>query len=193
MAKNPTTAEAVASVKATGKRRGMRNIVIAIAVSAAGFEGTRLAVYDDGLGNATVCMGQTIGVKFGQPARTLEECSSTLLDRIQANQDALQRRVGPIHTPNGPITYLDLPMGMQESMNSFYDNVGPGGRGVKDGLFALKKTGVPSSLVTLVRQGKFREACDQFLQWPNPKWMPGILKRREKERELCLRDLPSAA
>ena len=36
MAKNPTTAEAVASVKATGKRRGLKAIVIAIAVSAAG-------------------------------------------------------------------------------------------------------------------------------------------------------------
>ena len=193
MAKNPTTAEAVASVKATGKRRGLKAIVIAIAVSAAGLEGTRLAVYDDGLGNATVCMGQTIGVKFGQPARTLDECSSTLLDRIQANQDTLQSRTGAVQLPTGPGTYLDLPAGVQESLNSFYDNVGPGKKDVKDGLFAIKKTGNPSQLITLVRAGRLREACDQFLQWPNPKWMPGILKRRQYERELCLRDLPPAA
>lgn len=193
MAKNPTTAEAVASVKATGKRKGLKALVIAMGVSAVGFEGVRLTVYDDGLGIPTVCMGQTIGVKFGQPARTLDECTATLLDRMQANQDTLERRTGVVQLPTGPGTYLDLPAGVQESLNSFYDNVGPGGKGVKDGLYVIKKTGQPSKLITLVRAGRLREACDQFLDWPNPKWMPGILKRRQHERALCLRDLPPAA
>lgn len=189
MATNPTTAEASASLKSTGKRKGVKALIVAMAVSAVGFEGVRLSPYDDGLGIPTVCMGQTLGVKFGQPARTLDECSGTLLDRIQANQDALQKRVGPIQTPTGPITYLDLSEGEQFAYNSLYDNLGPGGKGVKDGLFALKSSGVPSTMMRLLRAGKRWEACEQIMQWLNPKWMPGIAKRRQAELAYCTRDL----
>jgi lysozyme len=189
MATNPTTSEAAASIRSTGKRRGLAALVIAMAVSAVGFEGVRLVPYDDGLGIATVCMGQTMGVQFGQPARTLEACSSTLLDRIQANQDALNRRIGPIQTPKGPISFLDLSEGEQMAYNSLYDNLGPGGKGVKDGLFALKSSGAPSTMMRLLREGKRWEACQQITQWLNPKWMSGIATRRQKELAYCTRDL----
>jgi lysozyme len=186
---NPTTSEAAASIRATGKRTGVKALVIAIAVSAASYEGIRLTPYDDGLGIPTVCMGQTLGVKFGQPARTLEECSAQLLERIQQNQDDLNRRIGTIQTTTGTITYLDLSEGEQHAYNSLYDNLGPGGKGVKDGLFALKSSGAPSTMMRLLRAGKRWEACQQIMQWLNPKWMPGIAKRRQSELASCTRDL----
>lgn len=193
MATKPTTAEVTASIKSTGKRKGVLALVVAIALTASGYEGTRLDVYDDGLGIPTTCMGQTQGVKFGQADRTLDQCTETLLVRVQANQDALQQRVGPIKTPAGPITYLQLTAGEQEAYNSFFDNVGPGKKDVKDGFFAIKKTGLPSRMVTLLRAGQRREACEQFMEWLNPKWMRGIKVRRQSERAHCLRDLPAAA
>lgn len=193
MAKNPTTSEVTASLKTTGKRKGFAGLVIAMAITAAGYEGTRLTVYDDGLGIPTVCMGQTMGVKFGQPDRTLAECSSTLLERIASNQQVLNRRIGPIQTPTGPITYLDLTEGEQFAYNSMYDNLGPGGKGVKDGLFALKSSGVPSTLVRKLRAGDRRGACNEIMQWLNPKWMRGIKIRRQHELGQCLSGLPPAA
>lgn len=189
MAKIPTTREVTGAIKAVGQRKKTLALVITMAISAAGYEGTRLDVYDDGLGIPTQCMGQTQGVKFGQPARTLEDCAETLLVRIEDNQNVLQRRIGPIQAPAGPITYQDLTAGEQEAYNSFYDNLGPGGKGVKDGLFALKSNGQPSTLVRKLRAGDRVGACEQIMQWLNPKWMPGIKKRREAERAHCLRDL----
>lgn len=189
MATNPTTSEAAASIRATGKRKGLAALVITMAVSAVGFEGVRLVPYDDGLGIPTVCMGQTAGVQFGQPARTLEACSGTLLDRVQANQEVLKRRIGPIQTPTGSITFLDLTEGEQMAYNSLFDNLGPGGKGVKDGLFALKSSGAPSTMVRLLREGKRWDACQQIMQWLNPKWMLGITTRRQKELAYCTRDL----
>lgn len=189
----PTQPQVNSALQASAKRLGFPALVLSIACAAASSEGIHLDVYDDGLGIPTTCFGQTgPGVKFGQPLRPLEECTSGLLTRIQANQDYLAKKLPAIPTPAGSISYLQLTDGEMTAYNLLLDNLGPGAKGVKDGLFALKATGNESTMMTLLRQGKRREACQQIMQWLNPKWLPGIKNRRIQETALCLRDLGPA-
>lgn len=45
-----------------------------------------------------------------------------------------------------------------------------------------------STMYRMLREGKFTEACYQFPRWTygGGKQLPGLVARREKERELCL-------
>jgi len=193
MAVTPTQAQVNDSIRSTGARMKVSALVLTIATTVAGSEGISLDVINDGLGIPTTCFGQTgANIAFGQPLRPLSECSAGLLTRIQANQDLLARKLPAIPTPKGDISYLQLTDGEQIAYNNMLDNLGPGAKGIKDGLFALKVGGGESTLITLLRAGKRRDACNQIMQWLNPKWLPGIKARRIQETAICLRDLGPA-
>lgn len=78
--------------------------------------------------------------------------------------------------------------GQFDALVSFLYNVGPGRIGVKDGLFALKATGQPSTLLTKFRVGNIIGAADEFLKWVNPgsSVERGLRRRRVAERALFL-------
>ncbi|MDG9809515.1 MULTISPECIES: glycoside hydrolase family protein [Pseudomonas] len=185
--KKPTQREAEASIRRVASKKGVSVLVLAIALGASVKEGISLVVYDDGLGIPTTCFGQTgKDVKFGQAPRDLDGCSDQLLTRTQASIDHLDKRIGPIKTPGGVITFSQLTYGEQKAYVSIYDNVGDGRYGVKDGLFAQKSADRVSRIVQHLRAGDRRAACKSILDWVNPKWMPGIKIRREAENKMCL-------
>jgi lysozyme len=185
----PTQKQAEASIRRVGTKRQVKGLVLAIALGAAVKEGISLTVYDDGLGIPTTCFGQTgKDVKFGQAPRELDACSESLLARIDVSIAHLDKRIGDIRTPTGPITFSQLTAGEQEGLLSIYDNVGDGKYGVKDGFFAQKKADRVSIIVTRLRAGDRWGACMGILDWKYPEWR-GIQKRRENEKTTCLRDL----
>ena len=188
----PTQKQAEASIKRVGAKRGVQALVLAMAMGAAVKEGISLEVYDDGLGIPTVCFGQTgKAVKFGQAPRDLDGCSEGLLARIEASIAHMDKNIGSIRTPAGPITFTQLTPGEQEAFLSIYDNVGDGKYGVKDGFFAQKKADRVSIMVTRLRTGDRWGACMGILDWKYPQWR-GIQKRRAAENATCLRDLVTA-
>lgn len=70
------------------------------------------------------------------------------------------------------------------ALASFLYNLGPGAKAVKDGLFALRSTGEPSTLWRLTQRGEFGLAANQFDLWVNAggKRLKGLQRRRRAER-----------
>jgi len=188
----PTQKQAEVSIRRVAAKHGTKALVLAIALGAAVKEGISLDVYDDGLGIPTVCFGQTgKAVKFGQAPRELDGCSEALLARIEVGIAHLDKNIGAIRTPAGPITFNQLTAGEQEAFLSLYDNVGDGKYGVKDGFFAQKMADRVSIIVARLRAGDRWGACMGIFDWKNPQWR-GIQKRRAAENATCLRDLEAA-
>jgi len=77
-----------------------------------------------------------------------------------------------------------------DALVSILFNVGPGAKGVKDGIITLK-SGVPSTLLRMLNLSIYAGAADEF-----PKWchglggalLPGLVTRRARERALFLGD-----
>lgn len=69
-----------------------------------------------------------------------------------------------------------------DALVSFCFNVGPGKKGVKDGLLVLKN-GNPSSLLRLTNAREFDAAARQFKYWDNAagRKMRGLTRRRAAE------------
>lgn len=125
-------------------------------------EGVRTVAYKDPVGIPTICFGETRDVKLGDKA-TLEQCKAMLGDRVQQFGLAVDACV---HVPMSP--------SRKAAMVSFSYNVGTE---------AFCKS-------TLVRKLNARDpaACDELLRWTTAKGiqLPGLVKRREQERALCL-------
>lgn len=128
----------------------------------AGAEGLRTVAYKDPVGIPTICFGETRGVELGQSA-TPAECKAMLGERVLEFGAAVDRCV---HTPMSPRRKAGL--------TSFAYNVGTD---------AFCK----STLVMRLNIGD-PNACDEMLRWTKAKGitLPGLVKRREQERALCL-------
>lgn len=140
---------------------------IALAVTAVGFyEGLRQYPYRDPVGILTVCFGETSKVE--NRFYTERECRAMLDSRVKefaAQVDAL------IAIPQ-PATRL-------AALTSFAYNVG---------LTNFAK----STLLDKLNRGDVVGACNQLPRWNKAKGrvLPGLVKRREAERQLCLKGLP---
>jgi lysozyme len=128
----------------------------------AGAEGLRTVAYKDPVGIPTICFGETKDVKLGQTA-TAEECKDMLGARVLEFGAAVDRCV---RTPMSP--------SRKAGTSSFAYNVGP------DAFCS-------STLVLRLNTGD-PEACDELRRWTKAKGitLPGLVKRREQERALCL-------
>lgn len=128
----------------------------------AGAEGLRTAVYLDPVGIPTYCFGETTGARLGD-TYTPEQCRAKLGARVLEFGGAVDRCVT---TPKSPARKAGL--------TSFAYNVGV------DAFCGS----------TLVRKLNARDsaACDELRRWTKAKGvtLPGLVKRREQERELCL-------
>jgi lysozyme len=128
----------------------------------AGAEGLRTVAYKDPVGIPTICFGETKGVQIGDTA-TQEECKAMLGDRVQEFGAAVERCV---IVPMSPTRKAGL--------TSFAYNVGA-------------EAFCRSTLVVRLNAGD-PAACDEMRRWTKAKGitLPGLVKRRETERQLCL-------
>lgn len=128
------------------------------------YEGLSLKAHLDPVGIPTICHGETEGVKMGQ-VRTPEDCHAMLdikLAYIAMRIDQMVDKPMPVET--------------HAAMTSFTYNVGLG---------AFRK----STIYRKLNAGDIEGACNQLPRWTyaGGKKFNGLVKRREAERELCLR------
>ncbi len=151
-------------------------ILAAVAVAcgiAVPAEGLRQVAYRDPPGILTVCWGSTTNV---QPGRTysLDECRQRLEADMTAAVVAVER------------CQPGLPPAVLAAFSDAVFNLGP--RIVCDPMH--------STAARLLKEGKIKEACEQLPRWSRAKVagvfisLPGLVKRRATERDLCLTGAP---
>lgn len=138
--------------------------VVAICVACiAPAEGLRRVAYSDPVGIPTICFGETKGVKLGDTA-TVEQCKAMLETRVaQDFLPAVKKCVPPV-SDNRLAAYTSLAYNI--------------------GVEAFCKSSVASKARAYDRQG----SCDAIRLYVYAKGikLPGLVKRREQERALCL-------
>ena len=144
-------------------------ILGAAATLAAGFEGLRqYAYYDPRPGDSilTVCYGSTTDVQKGKKY-SLEECKKRLEDDM-AEAVRIVEKCHPGLPDNVLIAFSD----------AVY-NIGP-------------KVACNSTASKYLAQGNYEAACNELPRWnkSNGIVLPGLTRRREAERQICLE--PSA-
>jgi lysozyme len=144
--------------------------VAALAVAlVGGFEGLRQNAYPDPatMGKPwTICYGHTEGVKPGD-RKSIEECKALLISDLRIYADGIERCVT-----------VALPDERFVALTSFAFNVGV-------------KAACGSSVVGRINEGRTRDGCDALLKWNRAAGIvfPGLTRRRQAERALCLKGL----
>lgn len=141
----------------------------AIAVSAASlvaiatYEGYRGDAYKDSVGVPTIGYGETAGVKIGDKT-TPERALVQLLESTEKHADAIRQC---IHVP--------LYQHEFDAYVSLSYQIGAG---------AFCR----STLIKKLNKGDYTGACNELDKWvyAGGKKLPGIVKRRQKEKEMCL-------
>ena len=135
----------------------------------AGFEGLRTYAYRDPVGIPTICFGETRGVKMGDKA-TVDECKAMLGARLVEFETGMR---SCLKNPDA------IPNGAYAAFISFTYNVGVGAF-------------CGSTLKRKADAGDITGACNELPKWAKARGitLPGLVKRREAERKLCLGGLP---
>lgn len=146
-------------------RKGTTAAALAVAV-VGGFEGLRQTAYRDVVGVPTLCYGETRGVKMGMTA-TRAECDAMLL-------------AGLADFERGVLSCASVPMPDPRLVAhvSLAYNIGIGAY-------------CRSTVLRRLNAGDVRGSCEAFLMWNKAKGItfPGLTRRREAERKLCLEGL----
>jgi lysozyme len=160
---------AVPKIKQRIKARPVTNLVGATAMLCCtivgGFEGIRLNAYRDVVGVPTICYGETRGVKISDKA-TKAECDEMLISGLKDfEQGAYNCNPALAEAPGKRIV----------AHVSLAYNIGIG---------AYCK----STVVRRFKEGDIEGSCNAFLMWNKAKGItfPGLTRRREAERKLCL-------
>lgn len=148
--------------------RAKKNTALAAALVATigGAEGLRQNAYHDSIGVPTICYGETKGVYMGEHL-TKAECDAVFVDRLDEFASAVEKCVRqPMKDPT-EVAFVSLAY-----------NIGWSGF-------------CKSSVARLYNEGQKVAACDAMLRFNRAGGIvfPGLTKRREKERALCLRGL----
>ena len=150
-----------------GKAKGAAAGVLLLATPlVAQYEGLRTKAYLDPVGIPTICYGETHDVQMGD-VQTEENCKTMLTARLGTFAIAVDTIIQPEVKPE-----------VLAAFSSLSYNIG---------IEAFQK----SSVARLANEGKTREACDFMLRYKyaGGKVLPGLVKRREAERKLCLQGL----
>lgn len=153
-----------------------RAAVLALALAgtiAGAYEGYRAKPYKDPVGIITVCEGHTGRDIVPGKTYTPAECAEFKRKDLLIAEATVDRCI------TAPLT-----VGQRASLIDFAFNVGPGGRGVKDGLCWLK-SGAQPALRRKFNAGDYIGACNEYPKW-NAQRLPGITKRRAEEQRVCL-------
>lgn len=129
-----------------------------------GFEGYSAVAYRDPVGIVTACYGETKGIRMGMRF-TKAQCDQKLAESLEAHARGMEA-----------CTNVELPDERYVGLLSFTYNVG-----------VASYCG--STLVRKLNDGDTVGACDELLKWNKAKGIPlrGLTRRREAERELCLK------
>ena len=153
-----------------GKRVGVAvALAAAIAIPA---EGLRQWAYYDPPGILTVCYGSTTNVQKGVKY-SLDECKARLGSDMLAAVQAVDRCA-----PGLPVPVL-------AAFGDAVYNIGP----------TVACDTSRSTAARMLKAGDLAGACDQLTRWNKARVagamveLPGLTKRRAKERELCLEGL----
>jgi GH24 family phage-related lysozyme (muramidase) len=146
-------------------------VVVAACAIAVPMEGLRTKAYKDPVGIPTICFGSTKGVQMGDVA-TVAQCEKMLTAEMLQSIDAVDRCV-----PNLPVNVLA----------AFADaayNLGE----------KIACDPARSTAARKLKAGDYIGACNELLRWDKANMpgiglvpLPGLTKRRQLERELCLR------
>lgn len=143
-------------------------------------EGTKFAAYRDPVGIMTICSGSTGNVRAGDIA-TPQECSDRTMHDINVALATVRSCVTHPMNPNQEAAFADFAL-----------NVGPGGRGVKDGFCHLESGNTPTFLKKF-NAGDATGGCNGLLQWIPTAKTPaqykvrdGLAARRYTEVAVCL-------
>lgn len=145
-----------------------RNAAIgALAVTViGGAEGLRQTAYPDPASRGepwTICYGHTGGVRRGE-YRSMADCKALLLSDLEKSGQMIEH-------------CIQAPMSVERyvAVLSLAHNIGPAGV-------------CKSSIVRDLNAGRNRQACDGFLKYHYAAGisMPGLVRRRQQERTLCL-------
>lgn len=130
-----------------------------------GAEGVRQTAYRDVTGIPTICFGETKGVQMGD-RKTLDEC-----------RDMLDGRLEEFAAKVDLCTHAELTPERKAAMVDFAYNVGPG---------AYCKFIAPK-----LNAGRTTDACSALLKFTKAGGieLPGLVKRRNAEYELCMKGL----
>jgi lysozyme len=135
-------------------------------VCVSGFEGVRQYVYLDPVGIPTWCFGETQGPR---PVGyiPMAQCEALLVESLEIANQQVDSCVQ---------TYL--PDTRRAALVSFVYNIG-------GAAFCS------STLVRKLNAGDTAGACDELSRWTRAKGivLPGLVKRREAERQMCLQGL----
>ena len=151
----------------TPTKRNASIVAMAIAI-ATGAEGLRQYAYRDPPGILTVCYGHTGDVE--RRRYSLEECEELLsTDMLEAVEQVEKCAPG-------------LPAPVLAAFSDAVFNIGPK---------VACDTG-NSTAARMLAAGDYQGACDQLVRWDKARVagvmvsLPGLTKRRAKERDLCL-------
>lgn len=151
------------------KRMKQGSVVALLATNLiGGFEGVRQHAYPDPATRGppwTICFGHTEGVKPGD-FKTMQECKDLFVKDLAEYAGGIEACV---HVP--------LPDARFVALTSFAYNLGVVGA-------------CRSRVVALLNAGHVQEGCNALLAYNRAAGIvfPGLTRRRQKEREFCLRD-----
>jgi lysozyme len=133
-----------------------------------GFEGLRTYAYRDPVGIPTICYGETRGVVMGQ-IKTVLECKDMLGNRLIEFSSGIDKCL---------TNEQSIPDKTYGAFVSFAYNVGVGAF-------------CGSTLARKANAGDLVGACNQLPRWTKAGGieLPGLVKRRNEEKALCLSGL----
>lgn len=151
-------------------------VVLAALVLAGGlvstFEGYRATPYKDPVGIWTDCEGHTGPDVVPGKRNTPAECAAKKAADLEEARATVDRCITVPLTP-----------GQYAALIDFAFNVGPGGKGVKDGLCYLK-SGAQPTIRRKFNAGDYAGGCAEFNKW-NAQRLAGITTRRAQETLVC--------
>lgn len=155
---------------------GFSGSLVIAGVSISEHEGFLTKPYLDPKKILTVCWGHTGGIDKNRLYST-DDCVKLFKEDLLEADEVLKNNI--------PSTVYDKLTDKQKAaFISFIFNVGPGGKGVKDG-FVYLSSGNLSTMIKNLKKGDITNACLEFPKW-NKDRLPGIIIRRKKEMDLCL-------
>lgn len=162
---------------------GASALVLAIMAYTTPWEGERTTAYKDIVGVATICMGETQGVKMGMKV-THEQCLDMFADRVPDYLDKVEALI-PGLPNNRKISYTDFSWNLGVASLT-QRTTRPDPRFPND---KTKRIEIPgTSIVDLEKAGKWQQACERMSQfvYAGGKVIPQLVRRRASGVKLCL-------
>lgn len=153
------------------------------------FEGRRNKLYDDATGKTIARAVDAKGFPTIGVGHLVSKTDSVYDGKTLSDAEIDKLFAADVGWAEDIINGLGLPLKQNQfdALVSFVYNVGPGKKGVKDGLITLRN-GNPSSVLRNMRAGNIQAAGDSMLSWTRSAGvvMSGLVKRRQAERALLL-------